>query len=667
MKERPPRAGSPAIAGDPWQRIPPGHGWRELVIPDSQLESLREVTTRLSAEQGKTGDAHRRASGPILLFSGPAGTGKTMAARIIGAQLGTPLLEVDTTALRARDRAGLEALLGRVFATARAENAILFFDHADTLLGERPVRSRHHTRPGALTAPDLLERTERHSAPVIFASALRGKIDPAYRSRFLSVIEFPFPDAEARKQIWRQLLPGRTNLTQADIEELGGSFQLPGAAIAACCAAASLAAQSHKGPVKLIDVAQAVQAEYRGRLASDSTLAAVATLVERARAADSEPRAAASRSAGSDPARPYERADGPSNGAAHVPSSNHVGDTRTNGDRRRQASGFEPASSRRRWPPPESLPAPASLMSVARRAGYALVVFGAVLAAAGIGFAASQLTGGTQTARAAQVTAGPVRASLPPRWRPALGRSPTLGLTNELTLAPAGDRRVQLTIGTVAPGDPDLLPASLVSAVRSIPAAQITSIGALSFYRYPNLVRLPNGTTESVYATPTTFGTLVGVCTAPPSNLQAADQCERILGSLRLVRGRILGTAAGVGYARALDAVLSKLDAVRGRAGAQLSSARTAAAQAQAASQLAAADASAGLAVSKLSAGPAAAANSQLAGALQASAGAYGSLANAAKRNDAAGYASARASIASADAGITTALTRLSALGYRLG
>ncbi|MGI8571184.1 MAG: AAA family ATPase, partial [Solirubrobacteraceae bacterium] len=289
MEGRPLGGGSRANAGDPWRRIAPGHRWSELVIPEPQREALRTTTAQLSASGGEGDNAETRASGSVLLFSGPAGTGKTMAARIVGAELQTPVLEVDTTALRARDRAGLEALVGRVFRTASAESAILFFDHADTILGERPARGARHGRPGELAAADLFERAERHPAPVIFASTLSGKIDAAYRCHFSSVIEFPFPDADARERIWRQLLPQNTSLTAADIKDLSSSFQLPGAAIATCCVVAVQTAKRRGGPVGLVEVAAAVAEEYRGRLASDATLAAVAALVGRARRADSKP------------------------------------------------------------------------------------------------------------------------------------------------------------------------------------------------------------------------------------------------------------------------------------------------------------------------------------------------------------------------------------------
>ncbi|MDQ6816016.1 MAG: ATP-binding protein, partial [Actinomycetota bacterium] len=307
MEMRPPGGGSSAIAADPWRLIAPGHAWNELVLPDRQRESLRAIADGLPTQSNGGGWSSANSSGVLVLFAGPVGTGKSMAARIIGAQLRVPILEVDTTALGAGDRSGLEHTIGRVFATARAQNAILFFEQADALLSERPLPSARPPRPGTLTAPDLFDRAERHAGLVIFASTLRGKIDPAYRTRFSSVIEFPFPDREGRERIWRQLLPPDARLTQSDVEDLASSFQLPGATIAGCVLTAVAAADEQHAPVTLLDVAAAVQAEYRRRLASESTLRAVSGLIARARASRPES------------SRPRDLDRGASNGAPPAP------------------------------------------------------------------------------------------------------------------------------------------------------------------------------------------------------------------------------------------------------------------------------------------------------------------------------------------------------------
>jgi ATPase family associated with various cellular activities (AAA) len=640
MEMRSSGAGRPATTADPWRRIEPAFGWSDLVLPDAQCESLRAIVSELLAQHGGNGGSSGRDSGPLVLFAGPVGTGKTMAARIVGSQLRMPILEVDTAALRARDRSGLEQLIGRLFATAEAEHAILFLEHADAILGERPLPSAHQGRPGALTAPYLFERAKRHKGPVIFASTLKGRIDPTYQKQFSSVVEFPFPDRASRERIWHQLLPSDGRLTQADVEELANSFQLPGAAIAGCCSAAIAAAAEQDVPVSLLHVAEAVQEEYRGRLASEGTRRAVRALVARAREprVDSRESQVDSGAAGA--------VDGAGrNGAPPVlvPVADRAGPTR--------AASPRPHERVRRMP--------------ISGAGYALLSMGALVIAFAIGFAAARLgTGSKQPARPSRIAAGPVQVSLPAGWREVRAASPGLGLANEVTVSPRRDPRAHLTIGTLPPGDPALLPTSVLASLHPVPPAQITRLGSLSFYRY---VTPAGGTGELVYATPTTGGTLVGVCTAPAGDARATTGCEQILGTVRLSSGSILGTAGGASYALALNAVIANLNAARSRIGPQLASAHTAALQATTASQLAAADASAALAVSKLNPGLANAVNTQLAAALRASAGAYGALAQAVRLHDPVGFAGARSGITSAQAAISSALSQLSALGYRVG
>ncbi len=638
MEMRSSGGGWPTTAGDPWRKIAPAYGWSELVLPDAQRDSLRAIASGLLAGRRDNGGSSGSAPGPLVLFAGPVGTGKTMAARIIGSQLRMPILEVDTTALRAKDRPGLEQMVGRLFATAKAENAILYLEHADEILGDRPLPSAHQVRPGTLTAPYLFERAERHTGLVIFASTLKGRIDTAFQKQFSSVVEFPFPDRAARERIWHQLLPQDARLRQVDVEELADSFQLPGAAIASCCSAAVTAASEQDIPVSLLHVAEAVQAEYRGRLASEGTRAAVRALLERAR----ETRAGSERA----------RVDGATrNGAPPAPVA--IGD------------GAPPAAA----PTPAARPRAAERVRAIPigRAGYGLLSMGAIVIAFAIGFGTARLGNASQPVGPSRVAAGPIQASLPAGWRRVHPPSPGLGLANAVAVSPRSDPKAVLTLGTLPPGDPALLPPSVLASLHSVPPAQITRLGALSFYRYPDLVRLSSGVAESVYATPTTIGTLVGVCAAPPGDTGATGGCERVLSTVSLASGSILGTASSVSYATALDSVISKLNATRAQLGSQLANARTASLQATAATQLAAADAAAALAVSRLNAGLAKSVNSQLAAALGASAAAYGALAQAAQRHDASAFAAARASVASSQAAISSALQQLSALGYRVG
>lgn len=150
-----------------------------------------------------------------------------------------------------------------------------------------------------------------------------------------------------------------------------------------------------------------------------------------------------------------------------------------------------------------------------------------------------------------------------------------MGLANELTLGTVRPPAVHMTIGTLPASDPALLhtrcsrPCVPFRPRRSRRSAHSASTAT------PNLVSLGGGTTESVYSTPTTTGTLVGICMAATADAGAAGECERILATVRLASGGVLGTAGGVSYAKALDGVIARLNAIRARAGAQLASAHT--------------------------------------------------------------------------------------------
>jgi hypothetical protein len=82
------------------QPMAPRAGWRDLVLPESGLESLRAVAAQVR-QQGKVlerwGFAAQtsRGLGISALFHGPSGTGKTLAAEVLAHDLGLDLWRID--------------------------------------------------------------------------------------------------------------------------------------------------------------------------------------------------------------------------------------------------------------------------------------------------------------------------------------------------------------------------------------------------------------------------------------------------------------------------------------------------------------------------------------------------------------------------------------------
>jgi hypothetical protein len=294
-----------------------------------------------------------------------------------------------------------------------------------------------------------------------------------------------------------------------------------------------------------------------------------------------------------------------------------------------------------------------------------LLAIAVTLAAAALGFLASRTIGSHQSSVAprAQAASGVFSVSLPAGWRrQAAEPAQRYGLSDTITFAPATFARGEmLLVGRTATPASGLLPPSVLAAVARTASPEAVQLGGTMFYRYRSTAGV--GSPASVYALPTTVGTIVGVCLAPAASSGFTGRCEQLLGTLKLASGtHTLGPSPG--YAAALSAAIKKLNAVRSNAGSQLSAARSAPREASAATELAVAHADAASTIRRLSAGPASPANSALAAALRTTAAAYAALARAANHGDVRGYNEARASLAHAAGGLKSAFAQLRALGY---
>jgi SpoVK/Ycf46/Vps4 family AAA+-type ATPase len=106
--------------------------WSDIVLPADRLQQLREICNhvkyrdRVYGEWGFDGKLSN-GKGLTALFAGPSGTGKTMAAGIIAAELGLDLYKIDLSAVVSKYIGETEKNLSRIFEEAETSNAILFF------------------------------------------------------------------------------------------------------------------------------------------------------------------------------------------------------------------------------------------------------------------------------------------------------------------------------------------------------------------------------------------------------------------------------------------------------------------------------------------------------------------------------------------------------------
>jgi SpoVK/Ycf46/Vps4 family AAA+-type ATPase len=268
------RHASSSRLGELATRLEPGYGFADLVLPDRQLDMLRSISAylrhrdRVLAEWGYEATVSRT-QGLKVLFAGESGTGKTMAAQVLGAELGLDLFRVDLATIVSKYIGETEKNLERIFTAAHGSNAILFFDEADALFGKRSEVSDSHDRYANIEVAYLLQRMEGYPGAVILATNFRRNIDDAFVRRLDFVIDFPFPEAEDRRRIWRLVLPPTAPVADdVDLDFLANQFKLSGGAIRNCSLAAAFRAADEDSQIEMRHLVRAVAQEYgkQGRL-----------------------------------------------------------------------------------------------------------------------------------------------------------------------------------------------------------------------------------------------------------------------------------------------------------------------------------------------------------------------------------------------------------------
>jgi MoxR-like ATPase len=271
------RQGTDGLTGEA-QRVDSTFAWNDLVLPADRIDQLVALRDRLRHRDlvhDRWGFAARlgAARGVAALFTGPSGTGKTMAAGVLAEALGLELYRIDLAGVVSKYIGETEKNLARVFAAARSANVVLFFDEADALFGKRTEVRDAHDRYANLEVAYLLQQIETYDGLVVLATNLRKNVDEAFLRRLQFVIEFPMPDAEQRRRIWRQIWPAAAPLDPAlDLDGLAARYELSGGSIRNVAVEAAFAAAAAGCPIGPDQVRDALRHEHRklGRVTADT-------------------------------------------------------------------------------------------------------------------------------------------------------------------------------------------------------------------------------------------------------------------------------------------------------------------------------------------------------------------------------------------------------------
>ena len=249
------------------QRIRPVATWADLVLPEAQCETLREVgvqVRRRATVYGRWGFAERsnRGLGISALFAGASGTGKTMAAEVLANELELDLYKIDLSQVVSKYIGETEKNLRRVFDAAEEGGAILLFDEADAIFGKRSEVKDSHDRYANIEVSYLLQRMEAYSGLAILTTNMKSALDTAFLRRIRFVVHFPFPDAAQRAAIWQRIFPPETPTQGLRAERLAQLNIAGGNIRNIALAAAFLAAEEDETPVSMEHMLQTARGEY---------------------------------------------------------------------------------------------------------------------------------------------------------------------------------------------------------------------------------------------------------------------------------------------------------------------------------------------------------------------------------------------------------------------
>jgi len=207
------------------QRIVANATWDDLILPETQKQVLREIAIHVRQrskvyEQWGFAVASSRGLGISALFYGPSGTGKTMAGEVLANELRLDLYRIDLSQVVNKYIGETEKNLRRVFDAAEGGTAILLFDEADALFGKRSEVKDSHDRYANVEISYLLQRMEAYRGLAILTSNMKGAMDAAFQRRIRFMVQFPFPDAGQRVEIWRRVFPPEAPTDCLDFAQL---------------------------------------------------------------------------------------------------------------------------------------------------------------------------------------------------------------------------------------------------------------------------------------------------------------------------------------------------------------------------------------------------------------------------------------------------------------
>lgn len=237
-----------------------------LVVPRALRDQLELLALRCTARDrlvdglGPSATTRYR-PGLRALYTGPSGTGKTLAAGWLATRTGLPLYRVDLASVTSKYIGETEKNLAQLLGRAEYAEVILLFDEADSLFGKRTDIRDSNDRFANAQTNYLLQRIENYDGIVLLTSNSRARFDSAFARRLDCVIEFDLPSPDERRDLWLAHLGDHHTLAPLELNRLAALADVAGGHIRNAVLTAALLANVRK--ITQRDCIRALQMEYR--------------------------------------------------------------------------------------------------------------------------------------------------------------------------------------------------------------------------------------------------------------------------------------------------------------------------------------------------------------------------------------------------------------------
>lgn len=238
----------------------------ELAVDNPTREELEALVARCRWREqlaAQASDVEAGGVGVRALFAGPSGVGKTLAARLLAAELGKDLYRVDLAATVNKYLGETEKNLSQVLSAAEELDIVLLLDEGDALMASRTDVGSSNDRYANLETNFLLQRIEFFEGILLVTSNAADRIDPAFARRMDAVLHFRVPDEWQRYGILQQHLGATAEVDDAWLQDAAQRCILTGGQWRNVATHARLLALQAGRPLQAGHVHAALTREYR--------------------------------------------------------------------------------------------------------------------------------------------------------------------------------------------------------------------------------------------------------------------------------------------------------------------------------------------------------------------------------------------------------------------